>query len=126
MVDCFFFFKQKTAYDLRISDWSSDVCSSDLDVQDAARPAMVAQVDVAVVDIAGRKKQVARLKRHDAPCTGDRRARGAAHSEDSATGWQTSAARACHPKSGSRGRVMGTASCTQFLGSLRRSGLGMT
>src|SRR3546814_19586103 len=27
---CFFFFKQKTAYELRISDWSSDVCSSDL------------------------------------------------------------------------------------------------
>src|SRR3546814_1965780 len=26
----FFFFKQKTAYDRRISDWSSDVCSSDL------------------------------------------------------------------------------------------------
>src|SRR3546814_6782373 len=26
-----FFFKQKTAYDMRISDWSSDVCSSDLD-----------------------------------------------------------------------------------------------
>src|SRR3546814_2986726 len=26
----FFFFKQKTAYDLRISDWSSDVCSSDV------------------------------------------------------------------------------------------------
>src|SRR3546814_9241295 len=30
----FFFFKQKTAYDMRISDWSSDVCSSDL-VDDA-------------------------------------------------------------------------------------------
>src|SRR3546814_15327170 len=29
-VFCFFFFKQKTAYELRISDWSSDVCSSDL------------------------------------------------------------------------------------------------
>src|SRR3546814_8559416 len=29
----FFFFKQKTAYELRISDWSSDVCSSDLAVQ---------------------------------------------------------------------------------------------
>src|SRR3546814_6476041 len=33
-VDCvgyiFFFFKQKTAYEMRISDWSSDVCSSDL------------------------------------------------------------------------------------------------
>src|SRR3546814_6136600 len=27
---CLFFFKQKTAYELRISDWSSDVCSSDL------------------------------------------------------------------------------------------------
>src|SRR3546814_8372455 len=30
MNECFFFFKQKTAYDMRISDWSSDVCSSDL------------------------------------------------------------------------------------------------
>src|SRR3546814_18676094 len=31
-VGWFFFFKQKTAYEMRISDWSSDVCSSDLDV----------------------------------------------------------------------------------------------
>src|SRR3546814_5573711 len=31
MWSLFFFFKQKTAYELRISDWSSDVCSSDLD-----------------------------------------------------------------------------------------------
>src|SRR3546814_4174980 len=30
MFVCFFFFKQKTAYEMRISDWSSDVCSSDL------------------------------------------------------------------------------------------------
>src|SRR3546814_2957523 len=32
LLSCFFvfFFKQKTAYELRISDWSSDVCSSDL------------------------------------------------------------------------------------------------
>src|SRR3546814_2046745 len=29
----FFFFKQKTAYEMRISDWSSDVCSSDLSVE---------------------------------------------------------------------------------------------
>src|SRR3546814_19991419 len=29
-VRVFFFFKQKTAYEMRISDWSSDVCSSDL------------------------------------------------------------------------------------------------
>src|SRR3546814_5958877 len=33
MIICsmFFFFKQKTAYEMRISDWSSDVCSSDLE-----------------------------------------------------------------------------------------------
>src|SRR3546814_5009220 len=31
----FFFFKQKTAYEMRISDWSSDVCSSDLQAQAA-------------------------------------------------------------------------------------------
>src|SRR3546814_4294018 len=30
MFHVFFFFKQKTAYEMRISDWSSDVCSSDL------------------------------------------------------------------------------------------------
>src|SRR3546814_7682400 len=36
---CFiFFFKQKTAYELRISDWSSDVCSSDLIKVDNADP----------------------------------------------------------------------------------------
>src|SRR3546814_14926437 len=35
----FFFFKQKTAYEMRISDWSSDVCSSDLrrDLADIAQ-----------------------------------------------------------------------------------------
>src|SRR3546814_2897129 len=35
----FFFFKQKTAYEMRISDWSSDVCSSDL------RPGIVHRID---------------------------------------------------------------------------------
>src|SRR3546814_17968095 len=35
----FFFFKQKTAYEMRISDWSSDVCSSDL-VDAAGFPAI--------------------------------------------------------------------------------------
>src|SRR3546814_4842819 len=38
--DLCFFFKQKTAYEMRISDWSSDVCSSDLRPEDA----MAAQV----------------------------------------------------------------------------------
>src|SRR3546814_6531481 len=33
----FFFFKQKTAYEMRISDWSSDVCSSDLPLQASIR-----------------------------------------------------------------------------------------
>src|SRR3546814_4433770 len=31
-----FFFKQKTAYEMRISDWSSDVCSSDLALRDGS------------------------------------------------------------------------------------------
>src|SRR3546814_2692625 len=34
----FFFFKQKTAYEMRISDWSSDVCSSDLPYNDGLGP----------------------------------------------------------------------------------------
>src|SRR3546814_4234016 len=43
LILCFFFFKQKTAYEMRISDWSSDVCSSDLAHQWA--------------DIVGRRRQ---------------------------------------------------------------------
>src|SRR3546814_1996117 len=38
-----FFFKQKTAYEMRISDWSSDVCSSDLPVRAAAVAARYAE-----------------------------------------------------------------------------------
>src|SRR3546814_1861168 len=40
-----FFFKHKTAYEMRISDWSSDVCSSDLRAAPAPRAADVAVVD---------------------------------------------------------------------------------
>src|SRR3546814_9909423 len=40
----FFFFKQKTAYEMRISDWSSDVCSSDLESGPAARRYLVGPV----------------------------------------------------------------------------------
>src|SRR3546814_7902861 len=40
-----FFFKQKTAYDMRISDWSSDVCSSDLTTFDEG-PGCVPIVDI--------------------------------------------------------------------------------
>src|SRR3546814_1917873 len=42
----FFFFKQKTAYEMRISDWSSDVCSSDL--------ATVSKVQLSASTILGR------------------------------------------------------------------------
>src|SRR3546814_2263520 len=45
----FFFCKQKTAYEMRISDWSSDVCSSDLDsLTRLIIPAI--EVDVVVVE----------------------------------------------------------------------------
>src|SRR3546814_1385020 len=43
MIVCFFFFKQKTAYEMRISDWSSDVCSSDLVERQLRRAAAVGQ-----------------------------------------------------------------------------------
>src|SRR3546814_12500788 len=39
VVCVFFFFKQKTAYEMRISDWSSDVCSSDLAAKGAGKGA---------------------------------------------------------------------------------------
>src|SRR3546814_9635734 len=54
---CFFFFKQKTAYEMRISDWSSDVCSSDL-LHLAGNPALA--------------------RRHDAFCRGEQTADGLA------------------------------------------------
>src|SRR3546814_8966793 len=62
----FFFFKQKTAYEMRISDWSSDVCSSDLAAdglgrlkhglcvqQRAAAPDHRAQRQHRLLDVAG-------------------------------------------------------------------------
>src|SRR3546814_4452897 len=52
----FFFFKQKTAYEMRISDWSSDVCSSDLLRAHArAQPsiAMILRPEVALRTSAG-------------------------------------------------------------------------
>src|SRR3546814_4501156 len=43
----YLFFKQKTAYDMRISDWSSDVCSSDLIAMMLAKPAGLKPRDLA-------------------------------------------------------------------------------
>src|SRR3546814_12349665 len=49
---CFFFFKQKTAYEMRISDWSSDVCSSDLLAQAHRRAhQLAADVDFGVANL---------------------------------------------------------------------------
>src|SRR3546814_9397486 len=59
-----FFFKQKTAYDMRISDWSSDVCSSDL-------------LDHAVADVDALRKAVAAENQRGAVDRGDARPVGA-------------------------------------------------
>src|SRR3546814_1120000 len=44
-----FFFKQKTAYEMRISDWSSDVCSSDLARDEAEQPPFAVDDRIAAV-----------------------------------------------------------------------------
>src|SRR3546814_11236614 len=46
----FFFFKQKTAYEMRISDWSSDVCSSDLNLANQS----VFRLSTAILGILGK------------------------------------------------------------------------
>src|SRR3546814_13813732 len=46
----FFFFKQKTAYEMRISDWSSDVCSSDLEGHVTGVAATVEDLEEASVE----------------------------------------------------------------------------
>src|SRR3546814_7378848 len=57
-----FFFKQKTAYELRISDWSSDVCSSDLpEAEQAVVAAADAQALIADADGKGFARANARM-----------------------------------------------------------------
>src|SRR3546814_1092484 len=59
MYNCCFVLKQKTVYEMRISDWSSDVCSSDLDAVHEEAAVVVGAGDALAVDqylrIAGRK-----------------------------------------------------------------------
>src|SRR3546814_4798461 len=50
----FFFFKQKTAYEMRISDWSSDVCSSDL-VEREAYYTVLVETDRAYLSRGGKR-----------------------------------------------------------------------
>src|SRR3546814_5165556 len=57
----FFFFKQKTAYEMRISDWSSDVCSSDLlSAGSGLGPRVTAQL-LRTPSISRRKSQCSRV-----------------------------------------------------------------
>src|SRR3546814_3823439 len=54
----FFFFTQKTAYEMRISYWSSDVCSSDLERPVEARRPLIRGIHAEVdADRAGRRRQ---------------------------------------------------------------------
>src|SRR3546814_3905553 len=58
MLLLFFFFEQKTAYEMRISDWSSDVCSSDLGQQ-------FLHLGVGAIDILGIARQRRPAERPD-------------------------------------------------------------
>src|SRR3546814_3687720 len=66
LVALVFFFKQKTAYEMRISDWSSDVCSSDLEQRqlDVARslPAPHAQRLAEVLALVGQLRVAGRVE----------------------------------------------------------------
>src|SRR3546814_14765820 len=65
----FFFFKQKTAYEMRISDWSSDVCSSDLKTQRINRKVgMADRVRQIVLDIRMSHDRVAGRIAQRFPC----------------------------------------------------------
>src|SRR3546814_15262681 len=65
----FFFFKQKTAYEMRISDWSSDVCSSDLQFRPFAAAARTA---FGGRRRAGRRRTRLRRQRYARPGSGAR------------------------------------------------------
>src|SRR3546814_10407752 len=62
----FFFFKQKTAYEMRISDWSSDVCSSDLKVFKEVVPMVAAMIVAEMVKLGLEGADMRRLWLHQA------------------------------------------------------------
>src|SRR3546814_11982387 len=59
----FFFFKQKTAYEMRISDWSSDVCSSDLAYLSASHEIInrIAAAEEAIISARGEPQGLLRI-----------------------------------------------------------------
>src|SRR3546814_17075058 len=72
-VGVFFFFKQKTAYEMRISDWSSDVCSSDLSVLlkprslSSSRNVRLARVSPILCSSTNSSTSIAPLRRKNSP-----------------------------------------------------------
>src|SRR3546814_7879585 len=69
VLSLFFFFKQKTAYEMRISDWSSDVCSSDL-AASALRPMVLIVVVAATVRVEDEEHQAAAERQRDKAAEG--------------------------------------------------------
>src|SRR3546814_9164100 len=79
-----FFFKQKTAYEMRISDWSSDVCSSDLRGERSHHAALlegrrpVTCAEVAALGAAGAAARLGHRSSRPKPLCGDNRRKPAA------------------------------------------------
>src|SRR3546814_2610652 len=73
MMKYIFLFKQKTAYEMRISDWSSDVCSSDLFAAETPGAGRVAGLPRKIVGETVRQTGSARLRRQIAPAVGKQR-----------------------------------------------------
>src|SRR3546814_15204668 len=67
MCVCVFFFKQKTAYEMRISDWSSDVCSSDLQGAQRARSFAAKLVDRGSAGLDAAEPQLSDYRGHVDP-----------------------------------------------------------
>src|SRR3546814_5272392 len=74
-VSFIFFFKQKTAYEMRISDWSSDVCSSDLLASLSNNGTQTGSGTRAAALIAARPRSIGRM-------AGAKRAKGTGRSEE--------------------------------------------
>src|SRR3546814_19011657 len=71
----FFFFKQKTAYEMRISDWSSDVCSSDLSKHEAASATAASSPTRNICCRSGRSASISATRAISAGATINKRAR---------------------------------------------------
>src|SRR3546814_3362271 len=81
----FFFFKQKTAYEVRISDWSSDVCSSDLRLRARNRAGAQGSPDACLIN----SVSIPRLQATHSPASGE-------HSWHRASDPQCVEIRLCH------------------------------